>query len=180
MMILIIGQAASGKSAYAESVAVALGGGLCYLATMAAQDAESRRRIEKHRHMRAGKDFFTLELPIGIGRACPAVLGKTVLVECLSNLVANEMYLPGGAGRQAGARIMQDILALRSGCRNLILVGNDVFCDGVKYEEGTMEYMEILGNLQCATAACADVVAEVVCGLPLFHKGKEIASKWIF
>ena len=62
-LTLISGGAASGKSEYAEQTAVAAGGPRYYLATMQVWDEESRRRVEKHRAMRAGKGFATVECP---------------------------------------------------------------------------------------------------------------------
>lgn len=101
-MILISGGSGSGKSEYAEGRAVRLhkesGGALYYAATMMIYDEESRRRVERHRKMREGKGFATVEIPMHIA-SLPVAAGDAVLVECLSNLLANEMYEPAGTGR---------------------------------------------------------------------------------
>ena len=69
MIILLTGGSASGKSGWAEGLAAALhrrsGGALIYLATMAAEDGESRRRVARHRAQRAGRGFLTVERPAG-------------------------------------------------------------------------------------------------------------------
>ena len=54
MVVFITGGSGSGKSEYAEQRAVALrekekASELIYIATMEAQDAESKKRIERHR-----------------------------------------------------------------------------------------------------------------------------------
>ena len=59
MLTLVIGGAASGKSAYAEHLAVQSGGPRYYLATMQVWDAECAARVAKHRAMRAQKQFAT-------------------------------------------------------------------------------------------------------------------------
>ena len=65
MVTLIIGGAASGKSAYAEELAMQSPGvPRLYVATMLAQDAESRARVKRHRALRRGKGFFTVECPL--------------------------------------------------------------------------------------------------------------------
>lgn len=65
MFVLVTGGAASGKSAYAENLLLrSPASPKCYLATMLAQDAESRARVERHRAMRKGKGFLTLECPL--------------------------------------------------------------------------------------------------------------------
>ena len=63
MLTLVIGGAASGKSAYAEHLAVRSGGPRYYLATMQVWDAECAARVAKHRAMRTQKQFATVECP---------------------------------------------------------------------------------------------------------------------
>lgn len=92
-MGLIIGDSGSGKSAIAETLIVSYGASRrYYIATMSASDAESQRRIARHRRMRDGKGFETLECPTDLATAVPDAAGD-ILLECLSNLVANEMFL---------------------------------------------------------------------------------------
>ena len=73
MLIFVYGGTASGKSAYAESLAASLAqpAPLIYLATMDASDPESLRRIARHRQQRAFAPFRTVEQPRGIGQAAP-------------------------------------------------------------------------------------------------------------
>ena len=97
MKILIFGGEASGKSAFAEDLALEMaqkeGLPLYYLATMDKNaGGDSEKRIEKHRKMREGKGFLTiertkdlekLEFPNGKG---------VILLEDIGNLVANELF----------------------------------------------------------------------------------------
>ena len=82
MLILVSGGAASGKSEYAESLIVRAGHEKrTYIATMEIFDAEGARRAARHRTMRAGKGFTTLECPRGLMEAAlPA--GGSALLEC--------------------------------------------------------------------------------------------------
>ena len=61
MLTLVIGGAASGKSEYAESLVLRSTLPRYYLATMQVWDAECAARVEKHRRMRAAKQFETVE-----------------------------------------------------------------------------------------------------------------------
>ena len=62
MFTLVIGGAASGKSGYAEGLVLASPHRpRYYIATMEPLDGEARRRVEKHRGMRADKRFETVE-----------------------------------------------------------------------------------------------------------------------
>ena len=96
MITLITGGSGSGKSAYAESVITGFGDfERIYIATMYPFDEESHARIRRHRKMRAKKNFQTLECYTGLKKLkVPA--GSCVLLECMSNLVANEMYQEQG------------------------------------------------------------------------------------
>ena len=62
-LTLVSGGAASGKSELAEGIATGFGGVLVYLATMEVWDEEDRRRVDRHRTLRAGKGFVTVERP---------------------------------------------------------------------------------------------------------------------
>src|SRR5699024_8105972 len=98
MCTLVSGGAARGTREYAESCVLSCP---CevryYIATMMPFDDECRARIAKHRAMRAGKGFETVECPLKLGFVGLPKRG-TVLLECLGNLAANELYALDGAG----------------------------------------------------------------------------------
>ena len=176
MFVLITGGSGSGKSAYAERRAVELAGlsqnpegGLFYLATMEVRDQESRRRIERHRNMRKDKHFFTIECQTHLEEVSPKP-GDTFLLECISNLTANEMYSQSGRGRDVAQVILTGVQKLAKEAKNLIIVGNNVFEDGGAYDESTKRYIAEMAKIQNETAKLADEVVEVVCGIPLFVK----------
>ena len=165
-LVLVIGGSGSGKSAYAEKFLLAQAGGRAvYLAAMENTGDEAQQRIARHRAMRAahgaaaGRTFVTIERPVGIGGA-DLLPGDAVLLEDLGNLLANEIWLPEGAGWDgAAARIL-------SGIRTLL----DVSGDGAAYDAETAAYIRQMGALHCALAQMAEQVVEVVCGLPVIRK----------
>ena len=111
MLTLVLGGAASGKSAYAESLVLKTGLPRYYLATMQVWDAECAARVEKHRKMRAQKQFETLECPLHLDRL--ALPGRgTVLLEDLGNLVANELYSDGITYASETDRFLRDLADL--------------------------------------------------------------------
>lgn len=216
MMTLVTGGSGSGKSEYAERLAVAGGTPRIYVATMIPWDDEGRRRIEKHRAMRTGKGFETVECYTGLERLAvelarrlekesrwreeephwreegvrrlekvPCRSGEfpegqkkqeehsearagSILLECVSNLTANEFYSPENAGREDLAGLLADeILALRSVCGHLVVVTNNVFNDGEDYDSETVRYMEILADVNRRLAAAADAAVEVIFGIPV-------------
>ena len=166
MILLVIGGSGSGKSAFAEARTAAFSAEKkYYVATMQAGDAESRRRVARHRAQRAGLGFDTVECPRNLGGFAPEP-GAAVLLEDLPNLLANEMF--GGGDPD---RILPDILSLGERCALLTVVTGDVFADGVSYGAETDEYIRRLALLGREIAARADTVAEVVASLPCYLKG---------
>ena len=173
MMTLVVGGAASGKSEYAERLVVHAGDApRIYIATMQPYDEESYRRIDRHRAMRAEKHFPTVERYTNLSSVeVPA--GSTVLLECVSNLCANEIFSPEGSGDGAVESIRRGMERLCCQCGELIVVSNEVFSGGTDYEGDTLRYMRFLAQVNRELAAMADDVCEVACGLPVWHKGGE-------
>ena len=171
-MTLVLGGAASGKSEYAESLVLKTALPRYYLATMQVWDAECAARVEKHRRMRAAKQFETVECPLHLGTVHLPARG-TALLEDLGNLAANELYDPDGAGTETAAAILRGIDKMLLQCDNLIVVSNEVFSGGADYAGDTDRYLRALAAVNNAAAARADRVVRVVCGIPVYYKGSE-------
>ena len=134
MLILVSGGSASGKSRYAEELVVRTQAGeRIYVATMQVWDAESRKRVERHRAMRAGKGFRTVERPVRLGEM-PVPEGAVVLLEDLSNLAANEWF-DGGDRAGVPERVLTGIRKLRDQSSTAVVVTNELFSDGVCYDQ---------------------------------------------
>ena len=188
MVIFITGGSGSGKSEYAEQRAVlrreqlekkspGSETELIYIATMEAQDPESRKRIERHRRMRAQKHFTTIECYTHLEelslKKSDSEKQSIVLLECLSNLTANEMFSPKGRNDKVVSVIKKGIIHLTEQSRDVIIVGNNVFEDGIQYDETTEAYLKQMAELHRVLAEQADEVIEVICGIPVFWKGEK-------
>jgi adenosylcobinamide kinase/adenosylcobinamide-phosphate guanylyltransferase len=188
---LVIGGSGSGKSAYAEQAVLAAGcGSMYYLATMRVLDAEMEKKVARHKEMRAGRGWHTIEQPVDIGQAADVIAGaykapgsakapgwtcggsSAVLLECLSNLVANEMFRDGQIvpENMVVQNIVSGIRRLMACTDCLVIVSNSVFSDGITYDEGTEAYIRALGRINQETAGMADRVTEVVAGIPVRMK----------
>ena len=95
--------------------------------------------------------------------------GGHVLLEDLPNLLANEMYSPGGGGADA---VRKGLEVLAGRCGSLTVVTNEVFSGGSDYDAESLHYMKQLAKLNRALAEQAGMVAELVCGLPNVLKGE--------
>ena len=116
MFVLITGGSGSGKSEYAENRAVRLsnetGLPLYYIATMKPFGEEGRKRVERHQKLRSGKGFLTVERYVNLKELKLPKEG-VVLLECLSNLTANEMFETGGAGEHTPEEVLLGIQEIR-------------------------------------------------------------------
>lgn len=178
MMALIIGGSGSGKSAFAEQYIVSAAGEKkkYYIATMKVYDEEGRRKVEKHRMQRADKGFQTIESPVDIEKAAQEIKENhaVALLECMSNLVANEMFSSEIPEKKdvVVQKILEGIRSLKEQVEHLVIVTNHVFEDGVVYDSMTMEYMCALGEINQHLAAMSENVMEVVVGIPVMLKGE--------
>ena len=168
MVNLVIGAAASGKSEYAEDIVMSLPGEKIYIATMEPFGAEAKERIARHRALRAGKGFSTIERPRDLIGLTPEP-DWNVLFEDLPNLAANELFSPEGGGADA---VLSGVDRICRTASSVTIVTGDIFSDGAEYDVGTRSYMEMLADLHRRIAAKADNVVEVVCGIPCAVKGE--------
>ena len=103
-IVLITGGSGSGKSAFAENLVLKQPAeNRYYLATMQVYGSEGRERVMRHRQLRHGKGFETLEYPTDVADCIGKIHQPTdavVLLECMSNLVANEMFTETGTLHQ--------------------------------------------------------------------------------
>lgn len=168
MFALIFGGSGSGKSEYAEKLSCELAqkNEKYYIATMIPYGEEGKKRVERHKKLREGKDFYTIEQTMHISGALEKIKNprnSTVLIECMSNLVANEMFESGGNTQS----IIKECMTIRDKCSNIIIVTNDIFSDGCIYDESTREYIRQLAYINRQLAQDADIVEEVVYSVPV-------------
>ena len=148
MLELVTGGSGSGKSAYAEEhicrihrILSRKAGRklpLFYIAAMIPRGEETLRKIERHRKMRETRGFQTLEWYTDIaGKIREKSLPENacVLLECLSNLTANEIYEPEGAGENAADAVTEGVRMLKDSCAAVVVVTNEVFSE-VSSESG--------------------------------------------
>lgn len=170
MLIVLTGGSACGKSSFAEEICMQLPLPRVYLAAMQPYGEEGRAKVEKHRRMRAGKGFETVERYRDyVNLKLPAC--KTVLLECICNLTANEMFDDTGAESDPVARVLQGIAAVKAQCAHLIVVTNEVGADLEDYSDSTRRYITAVGQINRALCRDADAVYELVCGIPILRKG---------
>lgn len=172
MRILLVGGSKSGKSHLAQELCRRLGGRLYYWATMEPSDAEDRQRITKHVLDRDGWGFTTVEC----GRhLCDARFriqpDGTVLFDSVTAYLANEMF-GENIDADAAKRCAAELLQISGYPENFICVCDELWRDGVCYDETTENYRAGLARICRTLAEAFDAVCEVTAGIPKLWKGE--------
>ncbi len=180
MLYLVTGGSGSGKSEYAENLVQRL----CqdradrekwYLATMIPYGAETKEKIARHRSMRKEKEFLTKECYLDLKGFVQKEREKgsrptCILLECMSNLTANEMFEEKGAGKDTFTAIAEGVKALCTLSEHVVVVTNEVCSETAQDSPEMLQYKCILGTLNCWMGKQAAYVTEVVYGAPMMVK----------
>ena len=178
---LIFGGARSGKSAYAEQLALSSGKPVLYLATANGGDPEMQARIAHHQQRRPA-EWETLECSINLAQAIRAASkpDNLILVDCLTLWLSNLLFAEAAeypeVGRiQAPAQFVQQraafLQALETLPGELIMVSNEVGMGIIPQGAISRWFVDEAGRLNQAVAARCEQVSWVAAGLPLHLKG---------
>ena len=165
--ILITGGARSGKSQFAQKLALEAGGRVLFIATAEAKDEDMRLRIKAHRGSRPGS-WKTLEAPLGVSDTIGQHIGeaKIVVIDCITVLVANTMLQ--GHGEELVLKEIEDLISQMDKLEaTFILVSNEVGLGIVPDNELGRRYRDCLGRANQLLAQHADEVYLMVAGIPL-------------
>ena len=181
MIHMITGGSGSGKSAYAEDWLIGhrqqtgKDQSLLYIATMKPYGEETVKKIERHHRLRAGKGFTTLERYTDL-KNMPIPDNEGILLECVSNLVANEFYREDGTIRgrkETLEEILDGLIHLSEHTLCLTIVTNEVNSDINGYSPETEQYRQMMGMVNQRIASLADRVTEGVYGIPVLIKDEQ-------
>lgn len=174
MLHLITGGSGSGKSEYAEACIQKWeeefqNSNLYYIATMIPRGKETKEKILRHQKMRSSKGFQTVECYWKLEEAMEKEgwRDSILLLECMSNLVANELYEDGGRKEQTVSYVCDAISRILAQGNHMVIVTNEVFSEAEALSEEMQMYKRILGQINCNLAEMADQVTEVVYGIPV-------------
>ena len=181
-LIFITGGVRSGKSNFAEKqareLAVHSGGALHYIACGRRSDKEMEERIGRHRQDREKSliPWQTWEFPRNIGRVQSMVdQNSIVLLDCLTTLLDNELFLPErpleeAFLREVFNRIICDVERIRKQVGCLIIVSNEVIQEPIFHDPVLHLYGKMLGQLHQAIVRMSDEAYLVESGIPLRMK----------
>lgn len=179
-LVLVLGGARSGKSAFAERLAAGSGRPVAFIATATAGDDDMRQRIAHHRASRP-PEWLTIEEPLHLARAIrlASIDADVLLLDCITLWLANWMGQQGRLELDASPSLLEtctnavlsDIeellvtLATLSPYKTLIVVSNEVGMGIVPAYPLGRAYRDILGRVNQRLARAADRVYLMVAGL---------------
>ncbi|MCW2119682.1 bifunctional adenosylcobinamide kinase/adenosylcobinamide-phosphate guanylyltransferase [Flavobacterium sp. 7A] len=154
----------SGKSEYAESVALSLSEAPNYLATSKIWDDAFEKRITVHKNRRSDA-WHTIEEEINIGSVI--FQGNVVLMDCITLWITNifDAYQYDVAKTIAHAQEEWDLLCEKD--ITVIVVTNEIGMGVIPMESSIRNFVDIQGKINQYVAQQADYATFMVSGLPL-------------
>jgi adenosylcobinamide kinase / adenosylcobinamide-phosphate guanylyltransferase len=182
-LIIVLGGARSGKSTYAQRLAVRSGKSVVFIATAQAGDDEMSARITRHRADRPA-EWTTLEIQQDIAaylKGHPTQAGL-YLLDCVTLLASNILFQyterevtdEQKAADAIKAEVEELLIYIRSNKADWIIVSNEVGLGLVPpYPLGRI-YRDLLGMANQRLAAAADEVYMLMAGIPVpIHEFRE-------
>ncbi|MEK4298371.1 bifunctional adenosylcobinamide kinase/adenosylcobinamide-phosphate guanylyltransferase [Oceanobacillus sp. FSL W8-0428] len=179
-LIFITGGVRSGKSAFAERLAIKHAlkteNNLHYIACGIPTDVEMQERIKRHQQDRRQSDFTwrTWEQPIHLSHIANQFTGQDViLLDCMTTLLNNYLFHEGVDDTNTVLEyVREDITELCNHAGKVIIVSNEVLQDIPYKNELTRNYQALLGNVHQQIVENADLAILVESGIPLVKKGE--------
>jgi len=172
-IILITGGQRSGKSSYAERLALSFSEHPVYVATAHVWDEEFRKRVEIHRQRR-GPEWENIEEERWLSQL--QLTGRVALIDCLT-LWATNFFFDLQDVDKALETMKAEFDKLVSQDATLIFVTNEIGLGGTSENAVQRQFTDLLGWMNQYVAARADEVVLMVCGLPIQLKNGTIENK---
>ena len=167
-IILITGGSRSGKSTYAEKLALELSDCPVYLATARIWDEEFRERVRRHRERR-GAEWTNLEEEKFLSRH--ALAGRVVLVDCLTLWCTNFFFDLESDVDRALEAAKAEFDRFTAQDATFLFVTNEIGMGGTSDNEIQRKFTDLQGWMNQYAAASADEVILMVSGIPVKIKG---------
>lgn len=163
MLIMITGGQRSGKSMFAERLALSLSDTPVYLATAQVFDDEFRRRVDVHK-ARRGPQWTTFEEPLRVDEVAVGE-GDVVVFDCVTLWATNWFFASGEEADTALAEMKHRLDALAGTGATLIMVTNEIGLGGVSENALQRRFTDLQGSINQYVAAKADEVHLIVSGI---------------
>ena len=184
-IILCSGGARSGKSEFAEQLALSLKGRKAYVATGQAFDDEMKDRIKKHQ-LRRGKEWITFEIPLYFHKNWEQIknVSDVILIDCLTMFTSNHVFAHGDINTQEDSNRIESIILeeLRlllqeinnSNDKTVIFVTNEIGLGIVPENKLARYFRDITGRVNREVASAANKMYLTISGVTIELKSQEV------
>ena len=184
-IILCSGGARSGKSEFAEQLALSLKGRKAYVATGQAFDDEMKDRIKKHQ-MRRGKEWITFEIPLHLHKNWEQIknVSDVILIDCLTMFTSNHVFAHGDINTQEDSNRIESIILeeLRlllqeinnSNDKTVIFVTNEIGLGIIPENKLARYFRDITGRVNREVASAANKMYLTISGVTIELKSQEV------
>ena len=184
-IILCSGGARSGKSEFAEQLALSLKGRKAYVATGQAFDDEMKDRIKKHQ-LRRGKEWITFEIPLHLHENWEQIknVSDVILIDCLTMFISNHVFSHGDINTQEDANRIESIILeelqlllqeiSNSNDKTVIFVTNEIGLGIVPENKLARYFRDITGRVNREVANAANKMYLTVSGVTIELKSQEV------
>lgn len=184
-IILCSGGARSGKSEFAEQLALSLKGRKAYVATGQAFDDEMKDRIKKHQ-LRRGKEWITFEIPLYLHKNWEQIknVSDVILIDCLTMFTSNHVFAHGDINTQEDSNRIESIILeeLRlllqeinnSNDKTVIFVTNEIGLGIVPENKLARYFRDITGRVNREVASAANKMYLTISGVTVELKSQEV------
>ena len=163
-IILITGGARSGKSSYAEKLALQLTPNPVYLATSRIWDEGFRQRVIRHQQAR-GPEWTNIEEEKELSRH--RLDGRVILIDCVTLWCTNFFFDLNSNVNESLEQVKSEFDSFTSQDATYIFVSNEIGMGGTSDNEIQRRFADLQGWVNQYIAACADEVVLMVAGIPL-------------
>lgn len=184
-IILCSGGARSGKSEFAEQLALSLKGRKAYVATGQALDDEMKDRIKKHQ-LRRGKEWITFEIPLHLYKNWEQIknVSDVILIDCLTMFTSNHVFAHGDINTQEDANRIESIILEEmrlllqeinnSNDKTVIFVTNEIGLGIVPENKLARYFRDITGRVNREVASAANKMYLTISGITIELKSQEV------
>ena len=164
-IILVTGGQRSGKSVFAEKLALQLSEHPTYLATARIMDKEMENRVAIHKERR--KDVWrNIEAPL-YADEITFEEKEIVLIDCLTLWATNWFFEKKEDIKSAASAIKSQIGYLHEKAATFIIVTNEVGLGGVSSNSMQRKFADLQGEINQYVASMAEEVYMTISGIPI-------------
>lgn len=166
-IIMITGGQRSGKSSYAQKLALSLSDNPVYLATSAVWDEEHRQRIERHKRDR-GSEWTNIEELTELQNI--NIEGKVVVIDCVTLWSTNFFNNTNGDVQASLLSIIERFDKFVQQDATFIFVTNEIGLGGISANDLQRRFTDLIGWVNQHIARQADEMVVMVSGVPVYIK----------